>query len=689
MSMTTSMKIRQLEIERFKAIRSARFMFDPAVNVLTGPNNSGKTTVLEAIALWAECFRLILRQAGRAVTDRHIERGEWHLDREIIAFNRISSVRSPGKDDLFFNLDTSQGAIKLQATLSDGATELTIPISIRAARGSMYEIICDKGHSKGINPVLNRVFQAFPDPVNVIYASPVAALQAIEEFATPPKIRRELQSRASILVLRNRLYGLSRDVSRYTQLLDDVSYVLTGRSGRFEVEIRSDATRDVVVRCEARLGRKDVLKDLSLLGSGTLQLIELLLSLHEPPRDVNIVLLDEPDSHIHRDIQRRLMERLRLHADHAQLFMTTHNESLIRSAEPRHVFYLHGVSTGRREFRPVLGEKLPTRKQGLQPSPTLSILEALGHESALDLLNALEADHFFLTEGRSDAAALDVIVRNRRMGVEPRVMCWCFDGINNALTGLRVYSQIFSQIKNGTSLWEKAIVVLDRDFLTPTQGTALADALSRTKGINARVHIWPAYSIESTLLSEGAGSALVELLAVYFDGQGEGSVARSRLRRALGQSISTLADELGERIDEDWFQKRVIGQLTERRNLLATVYGSSSIAVKALPAENRLWVEFCAEQKARLDRGEVHHLATKEDVARVIHDTARALDPDAFGLGETPKVFAQSLPWFETVIGHVTRNTWLPIWDGLFAELGEPPVVPPRSRVPPKPPRPK
>lgn len=688
MAQSASFKISKMSIQRFKAIRDATFHFDPELNVLTGPNNSGKTTVLEAISLWSECFRLVLKQARRAVTDRHIERGHWFLDRETVDFNRIASVRSPGKDDLFYNLEAGQSStIELSAELTGDGVSVEIPLTLRAARGSMYEVVFDKGLSESVNPFMNRWFTAFPEPVNIIFASPVAALQPLEEYATEPKIRRALRSRASISVIRNRLYRLSRDVSRYEQLLDDVSYILVGHGEELEVRMVTDVNQDVEVRFEARIGAQDVFKDISLLGSGTIQLLELLMSLYERQGDVNVVLLDEPDSHIHRDIQRRLMERLKGHAtDRAQVFMTTHNESLIRSAEPRHVFHLHGVSRPRRVFKPVLRGELPQRKRGLQPSPTLNILESLGHESALDLLNALEADHFFLTEGKSDAVALDALMKQRQIGARPTTMCWCFDGIENALIGLKTYRQIFDEIRNSQSLWDKAIVVLDRDYLTPEQGDALANALGRTKGVNARVHVWPAHSIEGTMLSEGASPQLVELLVGFFGAlDGQTAPPRRRVREALVEEIDALTDRLIARLDDEGFQDRVIGQLTQRRRLLAAVYGDRSAVVKVFPKEAKLWVTFKRKYADRIEAGEVHHLATKDDVAQVVFDVARSLDPaDAMGLGDSAKAFMEGMPWFESIISRVSRSAWLPIWDGLLERVGQRSATARRRRGPPR-----
>ena len=47
--------IRKLEVRNFKRFRDATFELDDQL-VIVGSNNCGKTTVLQAIALWAEAW---------------------------------------------------------------------------------------------------------------------------------------------------------------------------------------------------------------------------------------------------------------------------------------------------------------------------------------------------------------------------------------------------------------------------------------------------------------------------------------------------------------------------------------------------------------------------------------------------------------------------------------------------------
>jgi AAA15 family ATPase/GTPase len=59
------MFVQKFQVQNFKSLQDITIYFNKDVNVLTGKNNSGKTTVLEAISLWQECFTKLITQAIR------------------------------------------------------------------------------------------------------------------------------------------------------------------------------------------------------------------------------------------------------------------------------------------------------------------------------------------------------------------------------------------------------------------------------------------------------------------------------------------------------------------------------------------------------------------------------------------------------------------------------------------------
>jgi len=642
------MHIREFKIQGFKSFASAHFHFNSDLNVLTGANNSGKTTVLEAIALWTECFRKRLWVIGKTDNKRKLKPGQYRLDTE--AYLDIDSVRSPNFGDIFHDLETDKdNPIALEATLVNGDDELTVGFTIRYARGSNY-IVDLKDAEQFPFAKFNDFFERLSDPFNVVYASPVAALLPHEDFETLPKIHRQVNTRQSMQVLRNRLYQLKKDAVRFAAFTSSVVHVLFGGQQSMEFSFLGDETKDVELPVRVSFGAKDIAKDISLLGSGAVQIIEIMLAVHSEPRDLNIILLDEPDSHIHRDIQRRLVQKLVEHTAGTQVFLTTHNESLVRSTSPGHLFHLEPRQ--RKTYWPVyrdggaVGQKI-----GLQPSVHLKVLKMLGSETSIDFLNALEAERLVLVEGEDDARSIQAIVDRAVSNAPPfRAMYWSFDGVDRILQQIVAYKDVFSHFKNDKSLWEKAVLVIDRDDLIDSQRDAMRDGLAQKLGIP--VYVSTSYTMEATVLSDvGKLKALIAQLAFVETG----AVADiTKIDALVNDRVAVLRAELAKKIASERFKNDLYHRLQNRRDKL------DDLKIKNVVSTNdgSLQPSFDAWANAALAQGKLHLLANKEDVATLIEHVYRGL--------ELP---FRAADLFERLVRAASPSTWFDEWRELRAAV--------------------
>ena len=73
------MYLQKIHIQNFKSYENVTIHFNKDINIFTGANNSGKTTVLEAIALWNECFEKLITQIGKSDTKKNLQRGDFML----------------------------------------------------------------------------------------------------------------------------------------------------------------------------------------------------------------------------------------------------------------------------------------------------------------------------------------------------------------------------------------------------------------------------------------------------------------------------------------------------------------------------------------------------------------------------------------------------------------------------------
>ncbi|CAA6804463.1 MAG: Unknown protein [uncultured Sulfurovum sp.] len=120
------MHITKFQIKNFKSFKDITIFFNPQLNVFTGVNNSGKTTVLEAISLWSECFGKLITRAERADNYLNINRGNYKLGyattKGYFDYRSIQSVRTTKYQDIFFNLD-NKNKIELIMSLKNNRNE--------------------------------------------------------------------------------------------------------------------------------------------------------------------------------------------------------------------------------------------------------------------------------------------------------------------------------------------------------------------------------------------------------------------------------------------------------------------------------------------------------------------------------------------------------------------------------------
>lgn len=242
-----------------------------------------------------------------------------------------------------------------------------------------------------------------------------------------------------------------------------------------------------------------------MLGSGTLQMLEVLISLNlQRDAKVRIVLLDEPDSYLHRHLQNQLLAKLRdIAANEVQIITTTHNEQIIAACKLSELLHLADPAQGMRVQS--LSADLPKgRRVGLLSSVERGRLyHRLGVSgSAMSVLEAVEADVVVLVEGETDATLIAGL-QARREQIFPvssprKVAFWSLNGISDLANKLKYWQEILSQIKNEKSIWQKSVLVLDDDFLSHDETCRLGEAIKKRHHIDAL--FWGSYTIESTLL---------------------------------------------------------------------------------------------------------------------------------------------------------------------------------------------
>lgn len=502
------MRIEEFYIRNFKSIKDTKIYFGHQLSVLTGENNCGKTTVLEALALWVECFEKLLHQAKRSVTGKYSS-GDYVFGasaNNYFDFSEINSVRSPNFEDIFYDRNFKITICLAAVLVNDKEEKLRVSFTIANSTKSRYVIRLEDEREFDYAK-FQVFFRKFPNPIKSYFSAPLANIEQSENFVTDPVMQDGLRKRRSFEITRNRIYKLYHTGTSFGQFQQDLSYILYGSSlsATLKFYSRTDVQHNTRVVINYKIGFESVEKDIALLGSGSLQAIEILLDLYnqvngEP--DLNLILLDEPDSHIHRDIQKRLYEILtRFHKEN-QIVITTHNESMIRTVALANLFH---VDVRQKELRSVGSDELQKLNvphfTGLYPAQETPLIRSInGDATGLDLIGAIEADRLFFVEGDDDARLLYCLYRKNPKNHNKKIMFWVLGGVSKIMSKIEGYHDVFCAIRNGRSLWEKSSLVFDQDYVMDGHIEILKEKLSSKYKI--RSFVANVYTQESVLLTD-------------------------------------------------------------------------------------------------------------------------------------------------------------------------------------------
>ena len=642
----------KIKIKNFKSLRDTTIYFNKELNIFTGVNNSGKTTILEAISLWSEIFRRVITQSQKSNKTLDIKKGDYRLGYSTGAkqtyfdYRNIESIRTTTYEDIFYNLDY-EDKIELIMSISNGNESIDIGFIIESASGSNYKIYLNNYKDFDYR-YFNDFFENLPNSIKTIFASPISSLAVLEEFKTQVQIDDKIIKRESAQVLKNRIYNLEE--FEYRKFIYHLEFILYNSQDSIDLITTSNNTKDTHINYDITMGSKDIAKNLSLVGSGTLQIIELLLAFYESKGELNIVLLDEPDSHIHRDIQNRLFYTLANFSKDIQIFVSTHNESLIRSSKPQQIFHLEKTRE-KKIYKPIIFDEPVYVKDGLIPSRHLKVLQDLGNESALDFINALESDRLIFVEGKYDPKYIQFILdKYIDIGDKPYISYWSFEGIDNIFKHIFSYKEIFSKIRNKKSLWEKSILIFDRDYLSDKQASNLEKELR--KKLDIPVHIWNFYTIESVYLTnlDIFGEILFKIIS-----RNNNSINQNDINKSLELEIENIAKEKLSQLD-NLLKGKIFKWIKDKQNLFERSGLSNSIL-----SEREAWADIKEYHKDRLEKNKIDSLATKDDIEQIIKNIVIKY-----------KVELEVSSYFELVLSEVDKyKYWFEEWNSMRSKIYE------------------
>jgi ABC-type cobalamin transport system ATPase subunit len=326
----------RLRIKNFKRFPNADVELGQAV-VLIGPNNSGKTTALQSLALW---------DVGLRKWNEEYKGKEAPTQRPGVTINRrdLVSIPVPGANLLWRNLhvrDVRKANGKPQTKniridiIVEGVTNgkaWTCGLEFDYANEeSLYcrPLRLDDGKQPSRMPVPPEVSETL-----IAFLPPMSGLTATEPKWEAGRINVLLGEGQTAQVLRNLCYQL------YDRPEPGAEWAEVCRAIESLFGAQLQPPQFIKERGEITMAYKDPegsLLDLSSAGRGLQQTLLLLAHLYANPRTV--LLLDEPDAHLEVLRQRQIYQLLTTIAARqgSQIIAASHSEVVLNEAANRDV----------------------------------------------------------------------------------------------------------------------------------------------------------------------------------------------------------------------------------------------------------------------------------------------------------------------------------------------------------------
>lgn len=303
--------IKKIIIKRFKSIENLEVVCNDTFNVIIGENNIGKTTIFEAIHLWKMCYDLNVKSKKMG----------FYATSQNIRFKDMEFIRVYHDRDLF-----PQGCPKKDAT-----TEITLQLEYQNNLYSLGFRISKVTNMEDTYFQTSYIdadqFMNFANMISTIpnynltnfiainETRPIANIIAKEPYMYKAQVMDKIAKGKSYEVLRNKLIRNLSDVQMHINNVMQSDYVITepDKDNKTYISIKVDG------------------KDIFSYGSGFLQLAEIFSSFEYLDAKIYILLIDEPDSHLHVKLQKKLIEEFR-GITNSQLFIITHNERILNEA---------------------------------------------------------------------------------------------------------------------------------------------------------------------------------------------------------------------------------------------------------------------------------------------------------------------------------------------------------------------
>lgn len=426
--------ITKINIDNFKSIHHIELNLD-RINILIGGNNSGKTSILQAIQFGCSIMQTIDITCTIP----------WQTPKLF--------TRSIEPSELVYSPLKNVSALARGGELHQG-DNYTIKISYEDNNLDIYSTTIKRGKNRNIVATINKTelakkFTSFDKPM-CVYVPGLAGIPYNEEFKSESIVRKAAAKGDANAVLRNILLLLKENNNEWNTFIEELSSIFPNITLDVNFNPRVDEYIDVQIHEyiqeideNGHVTNTDNILPLDAVGTGVLQTIQILsyINVYHP----QLLILDEPDAHLHPNNQRKILKMLFALAEKKdfQLLISTHSRHVIDVAD---------------ENAQIIWIKNGTIQT--EDLSSLKILLDLGALDKGDLLKNGQIKCVFLTEDSTDQKMLQFVLEASGFNLSETDI-WSYNGC----TKIDVALTLAEFIKKHSPA-AKIVIHRDRDYMT-------------------------------------------------------------------------------------------------------------------------------------------------------------------------------------------------------------------------------
>ncbi len=460
-----------VEIQNFKRFGDSQRIELEHPSVLIGPNNCGKTSAIQAIALWSQAIK----------TWFDAKKGGTAKEKTSTAINRLNIVAVPVQRTRFFwhntHVRTGNKDIPLTITVGVSYQDKTVPVTMIFRSKGDELVYCTPDPS--IIEQLDLLRYAAQIRVELLY--PMSGLETEEPLLQSGRIDVLLGQGQTAQVLRNLCLMV------LNQSKDDWQQIVHLMQRLFQVTF-GEPTENVRGSIELYYQQKDVKEklDVSSSGRGLQQILLIFAYLYS--HKGSVLLIDEPDAHLEILRQKQIYVLLRDIAsqNQSQVVMVTHSEVILDEALDKNLTLLIDGKADN------LAKKQDIRK-------------SLKNFGAEHYVKARERGYVLYVEGSTDVDMLRALADRLN---HPVAKCWD-ERINTFYVQNNYPNQTLNaeleRVEGGFGLTPKEHFYALKNLLPNLKGLAILDndGKNRESSEQGDLHIvyWKRYETENYFIS--------------------------------------------------------------------------------------------------------------------------------------------------------------------------------------------